>query len=458
MANNSNEKCLDDKHQNNEKEITKIVLHLLDNYFDSIHIKRRIFGVSTNKNDGLESYINFKLDDLNQLDEQGRIVVKDNETLKSLIVFSSFFLGNDINLNFLNTTQVKDMSHLFAENLVNDMFKGFIAFEKEEQSDFIKQPEKLLALFENDKFLKSTTFYNKMIDKLKGLKNFSFDDGEIPLNRAIYFNGVIKDLDTSNVVNMTCMFKGSRFIKHDLVLNMENVVYANGMFKSALFNKSFTGLNTNKLRFCREMFCNSMLKSIAIDFSNVENMENCFGYVKGFESSTIEKCNFDFKNKNIASVGLYGLTKGLPNYFDVFIKIAKNESFAQKMKEQDLMNHIFMKDEIVDLLFSKRDDNIKPMTDFIQNFLFDEKFSQSYLLSNLMNFFSEFNEGELKQFIESGRREKFLLNFVLEKLTKAPNTDFVQHCKENLKELLILQGFEMDVNRVEKSDSIKIKI
>lgn len=452
-----------------ENEMAKVVLHLLENYFDSIYFedtKNYSPRLPMNNNYPI---MRFNLKSLKNVDENGRIVVDDKVLLQSIIVFSSYFFGNEINLNFLNTSQIKDMSYLFSDRSEGDievfdrgynLNKGFLKSFKDRQNNLLRDHKLLLEKIENDEFLKNNRYYNALVENLTMKREEykhknQYDDvmiGRIDMARIKDFNGKI-DFDTSSVENMEGMFERSNY-NDNLTLDMSSVVNADDMFKDSNFASNFKGLNTNNLKSCKRMFYKSQVKSVEMDFENVEDMSFCFNFIKQINIETIKNCNFKTKKEN---VDITNFVSNSPMALGVLVKLSENKEFTKLLSNQSFFEDRFHEKEVVllDLMFGEQaysNPQIKNTMEFlINNFLFNEDFSKSYFIEVL-------NKNFIVDEVEEWGKSK-LVNSILEKLLEAPNTDFVKRNKEVFKEFFIFKGLEIDKKEeVEKTFKTALRI
>ena len=140
------------------------------------------------------------------------IIPTDQEDLEKIIKKSIEILGNNADLNFINTSNIIDMSYLFSLS----RFNGDIS---EWDTSSVK-------------------YINNM-----------FESSD--------FNGDISNWDTSNVINMIRVFPYSKFNQDILNWDTSNVVHMSAMFRDSNFNQDISTWNTSKVKYMNSMFKNS---------------------------------------------------------------------------------------------------------------------------------------------------------------------------------------------------------
>lgn len=414
--------------------MSNIIIHLLENYFSSISIVSSFDLEKDNISHNLNAS-QFDLGKLKQLDEQGRIVVQNKIELKALIAFAMRFFGNNINLNFINTSQIKDMSYLFSKYLDRDV-KGYIRFNDFEQQEYIINTNKFIQAVYSDEFLKKHHFVKRLCDNFYHFHKSDY----IHLEKVRGFNGLIEELDTSLVENMDGMFFDSHFDRHNLVLNMENVITAKSMFERAFFSLEFTGFNANKLTFCNNMFKGCSIKKISLNFENAIDLSGCFYNFVVLTPETIEDCNFNFKCDKPIFLDFCS-----HNIQDVYV-LLKNPSFLQRLekdKAQHILKKIIPKNQVRNLVYLTMIDEsrIEYLKGIIKHTLFNSNFTSSYFLSAIYDCF----ENNLKNNDYDKMLNNRFLHFVLEKLIEAKQTNPTKCVKKYLeifKEVISLKGLD----------------
>ena len=126
--------------------------------------------------------------------------VQDKEELKKIIKRTVRLLGYDCNLNWIDVSNVTDMSNLFQ----NSKFNGDIS--RWDVSNVTNM---------------SRMFMNSL------------------------FNGDISKWDVSSVTNMHCMFHNTGFNNDISSWDVSNVIYMSGMFDNTPFNKDISNWKIN---------------------------------------------------------------------------------------------------------------------------------------------------------------------------------------------------------------------
>lgn len=112
------------------------------------------------------------------------------------------------------------------------------------------------------------------------------------------FSG-INEWDTSNVVNMSCMFLRCDNFNEELSFDTSNVIDMSFMFADSNFNNKLS-FNTSNVRDMRGMFLFNATFNHLLDFntSNVENMNNLFNNCKSLKNLPKFYTDFIAKNKH----------------------------------------------------------------------------------------------------------------------------------------------------------------
>lgn len=203
---------------------------------------------------------------------KGIIKAKDSKHLKELISIGRVLLGNnspsieipnEFNLNWIDTSLITDMNHLFAYDVT---FNGHIELWDTSNVD------NMAYMFHNAKK------FNQPIGDWDTSNVMSmthmFDNAE-------QFNQPIGKWDVGNVINMSYMFYyASSFNQPIGDWDTHNLTYIQYMFKSAVkFNQPIGNWNTNGVINMIETFFNAVKFNQNInnwDVSNVKYMEGLF--------------------------------------------------------------------------------------------------------------------------------------------------------------------------------------
>ena len=162
-----------------------------------------------------------------------KIVAKDKEHLKKLIKVAMKKNTFACDLNFIDVSNITDMSDLFSYSKFNgDISKWDVSNVTNMRSMFCKSA----------------------------------------------FNGDISKWNVSNVVYMDRMFCASLFDKDISKWNVSNVVSMNSMFSCSIFNKNISKWDVSKVTDMRNMFERSYFSGDISrwDVSNVVDMSNMF--------------------------------------------------------------------------------------------------------------------------------------------------------------------------------------
>ena len=190
--------------------------------FDTINTQKKII----NGTDILYNYIIPRIekreltqDDYNILIQYtGIYKVKDKDDLKDLIAYFMNLFGNDVNLNWIDVSDITDMSYLFEESEFNgDISKWNVS-----------NVTNMAGMFWNTKF-----------------------------------NGDISNWDVSKVENMNHMFSMSIFNGDISRWNVSHVKDVRRMFSAAVeFNQDISNWDLRSVTAARNMFWNCNIKDV----------------------------------------------------------------------------------------------------------------------------------------------------------------------------------------------------
>lgn len=168
----------------------------------------------------VDSRKKYSLNEVQSLINLGAKYKADNANLKKVIERYIEFAGTECNLNWIDTSEITDMSELFANSTFNgDISKWNVS---------------------NAKYM-SWMFANSQ------------------------FNGDISGWDVSNVEYMSWMFAESEFSGDISNWNVSKVIFLNGMFAASQFNGDISGWDISKAIVMNYMFTGSQF---AGDVSN----------------------------------------------------------------------------------------------------------------------------------------------------------------------------------------------
>lgn len=187
------------------------------------------------------------------------------EELVAIIEDALCVFGNEADLNFIDTSNITDMTKLFSDEIKE--FGGGYGFSK----------------------------FNGDISKW----NVSNVKRMAQLFRGSDFNGDISHWDVSNVKTMAGMFYDSKFNGDISKWNVSNVKNMNDMFKYSLFNNDISDWDVSKVESMSSMFAHSIFNCdiSSWDISNVEDMSEMFLRTKNFNQN-LNSWNLD-KSSNI---------------------------------------------------------------------------------------------------------------------------------------------------------------
>ena len=157
------------------------------------------------------------LEDLieNQWDGKTIFYSVNDDNIKTVINFSLEALGDDANLNWIDTSNITDMSYMFYESVFNgDISKWNVSS--------VTNMERMF-------------YYSK-------------------------FNGDISGWDVSKVINMSYMFYGSKFNRDISQWDVSNVTNMYSMFEWSRFNQDISSWNMSNVTNRQWMFDNCYIK------------------------------------------------------------------------------------------------------------------------------------------------------------------------------------------------------
>ena len=245
------------------------------------------------------------------------IVAKNWYHLKNLVTLAISKHGPDVDLNFIDVSNVKTMNQIFYESRfkgdisqwnitedtdIDELFKGS-ALEKEGKIPILKNFDVsgTPIVAKNHRHLRSLitlaiSKYGTNVDlnfiDVSNVTDMSF------LFMETQFNGNISNWDVSNVTNMESMFSDCSFNGDISNWDVSNVTNMESMFSNftyeSEFNEDISKWDVSKVTNMEQMFYSSHFNGDISrwDVSNVVNMKEMFSY---------SDFNGDISNWNIST-------------------------------------------------------------------------------------------------------------------------------------------------------------
>lgn len=193
-----------------------------------------------------------------------RIKVKDRDELIKLIKSTIYKKGIGADLNFIDTSEVKDFSCLF-ECTNPEAIKVGILGTIRSISSFLKNLYRKYILRIN-----TADLWDIRINISKWDLSGAIDLGRLFWNSP--FNGDISGWNTSKVEDMSYMFDESQFNGDISKWNTGNVTTMEGMFSGSCFNGDISKWNTSRVTDMEYMFHDSLFNGDISDW-NVEKVK-----------------------------------------------------------------------------------------------------------------------------------------------------------------------------------------
>ena len=173
-------------------------------------------------------------------------IIADDYTLLSIVEEEIKRLGNNADLNHIDTSDVTSMRNVFTKSEFNgDISKwdtskvkhmDAMFYESEFNGDIsqwdVYNVEHMRAMFDRSKFNGDISQWDT--SKVESMISM-FSESE--------FNGDISNWDVSKVENMNYMFEDSKFTGNLSEWNVSKVEFMNGMFRNSQFNGDISKWN-----------------------------------------------------------------------------------------------------------------------------------------------------------------------------------------------------------------------
>lgn len=213
------------------------------------------------------------------------IIVNTKEELIDLIKKEMQLHGNNVDLNYLDISNVTDLSYLFYNSEFNGNISNWNVLHVKEMeymfsnSKFngdishwnVSQVINMRAMFYGSQFNQDISqwdtsnvknmaglFYESSFNQNISKWNVSVVENMKSMFYGSKFNGDLSSWDTSNVVNMSYMFYDSKFNQDISKWNISNVVDMSYMFHTSEFNQDLTIWKPIRLKHSLDVFNNSI--------------------------------------------------------------------------------------------------------------------------------------------------------------------------------------------------------
>ena len=192
-----------------------------------------------------------------KLSKPDTVQPQTKEELKRIINRTTFDNGLKCDLNFIDTSKITDMSHLFESSRFNgDISKWDVS-----------KVENMDSMFNDSEFNGDISKWN-----VSHVKDMSW------MFRNSKFNGDISKWNVSNVKDMNNMFRESQFDRDISKWDVSHVEDMSAMFYDSKFYGDISKWDVSNVRNMNEMFYRSIFDGDISnwDVSNVETMEDMF--------------------------------------------------------------------------------------------------------------------------------------------------------------------------------------
>ena len=173
-----------------------------------------------------------------------------------------------------------------------------------------------MALYLGSKKVSPTKTITKEVSSMKPFFNAG---GKCAYSTATSFEGAIQYNDTSNVTDMSNMFRSCSSLTSVPQLDTSNVTDMNGMFYSCSSLTTIPLLDTSNVTNMNRMFssCSKLTTIPQLDTSNVTNMNGMFNYSSQIQAIHMINMKVDFAITSSSKFTREALVEIINNCYDV---------------------------------------------------------------------------------------------------------------------------------------------
>ena len=272
---------------------------------------------------------------LSSWDGQKPLCAVNDKNVKDYVHRAYNLLGADVNLNWLDVSQVTDMSHLFV---------GMFSFRGDISKWNVSNVKNMWGMFTRTDFsgdisswdVSSVTnmswmfAYSEFNSDISSWNVSSVTDMSGMFKRSA-FNKDISSWDVSHVTNMSEMFEGSVFNNDICWWDVHNVTDMSGMFSESRFNRNISMWDVSNVKSMISMFEGSNFAYVE-EIAKRWNIQNC-NTIHMFTWNGVQERVFNETRKQIQEENQELQRKYMLQQNRVSIHIILNQKDAEQLKE-----------------------------------------------------------------------------------------------------------------------------